>query len=168
LGRNTQLRTCISLVIFSCFRNTTDMIISKNKTKMPIFTIIILFEGLSFQNTLIRNYYALLILPNILEHTNRVSVVIMDIWLIIIRKILYASGDKERLRRLINAKLKWKKTKNMRKKRQRTFQSKWLVHYDWMLIVSHIAISGGNILMLPIRNRECLLAKSWRVIYRWS
>jgi hypothetical protein len=30
--------------------------------------------------------------PNILEHTNRVSVVIMDIWLIIIRKILYASG----------------------------------------------------------------------------
>jgi hypothetical protein len=62
LGHNTQLRTCISLVIFSCFRNTTDTIISKNKTKMPIFTIIILFEGLSFQNTLLRNYYALLFL----------------------------------------------------------------------------------------------------------
>jgi hypothetical protein len=25
-----------------------------------------------------------------------------------------------------------------------------------MLIVSHIAVSGGNILILPIRNRECM------------
>jgi hypothetical protein len=24
--------------------------------------------------------------------------------------------------------------------------------YGWMLIVSHIALSGGNILILPIRN----------------
>ena len=33
--RNTQFRTCIILVIFSCFRNTTDEIVSNNK-KLPI------------------------------------------------------------------------------------------------------------------------------------
>jgi hypothetical protein len=30
-GRNTQLRTCTILVIFICFRNTTDAIISNLK-----------------------------------------------------------------------------------------------------------------------------------------
>jgi hypothetical protein len=59
-GRNTQLRTCIILVIFSHFWNITNVIISNNKNT-NIYDII-LFEGLSFQNTLIRNYYALLYL----------------------------------------------------------------------------------------------------------
>jgi hypothetical protein len=59
-GRNTQPRTCIILVIFSYFRNTTDIIVSN--TKNDNIYDIILFEGLSFQNTLIRNYYALLFL----------------------------------------------------------------------------------------------------------
>jgi hypothetical protein len=49
LGRNTQLRTCIILVIFSRFWNITDVIISNNKNT-NIYDII-LFEGLSFQNT---------------------------------------------------------------------------------------------------------------------
>ena len=28
---NTQLRTCTILIIFSCFRNTTDMIVANKK-----------------------------------------------------------------------------------------------------------------------------------------
>jgi hypothetical protein len=32
-GRNTQLRTYIILIIFSCFRNTTVAIISNNNKK---------------------------------------------------------------------------------------------------------------------------------------
>ena len=61
ISRNTQFRTCINLVIFCCFRNTTDAIVS-NKSKPSNIYDIILFEGLSFQNTLMRNYYALLFL----------------------------------------------------------------------------------------------------------
>ena len=67
--RNTQLRTCTILVIFSCFRNTTDAIVSnkKNPTKylstltVNIYYDMISFEELSFQGTLIRNYFYLLI-----------------------------------------------------------------------------------------------------------
>ena len=58
-GRNTQLRICIILVIFSCFRNTTDAIVSNYKKTTNIYDIVI-FKALSFQNTLIRNYYDLL------------------------------------------------------------------------------------------------------------
>ena len=38
LSYKTQLRTCIILVIFSCFRNTIDTIVSNQKNP-PIFTI---------------------------------------------------------------------------------------------------------------------------------
>jgi hypothetical protein len=67
-GRNTQLRTCTILVIFSCFRNTTDAIISNLKKTHKAFIYItiniydiISFEKLSFHSTLIRNYFYLLI-----------------------------------------------------------------------------------------------------------
>ena len=66
-GRNTQLRTCTILVIFSCFWNTTDVIVSNKKKKKTFIYItvniydIISFEELSFQSTLIRNYFYLLI-----------------------------------------------------------------------------------------------------------
>jgi hypothetical protein len=62
-GRNTQLRICIILVIFSCFRNTTDAIVSNYKKTTNIYDIVI-FKALSFQNTLIRNYYDLLFFTN--------------------------------------------------------------------------------------------------------
>jgi hypothetical protein len=57
-GRNIELRTCVILIIFSCFWNTTDLIVYDKKKNANICDMI-LFEGLSFQNTLIRNYYAL-------------------------------------------------------------------------------------------------------------
>ena len=104
------------------------------------------------------------IVINIIEHTNQVSVVTMDTYLIIIKKNCKALVKKNRPKRLINAKLERKKTQNIKKKCQQTFQSKWLADfcsYGWTLIVSHIAISRGNILILSIRNRECLFTKSW-------
>ena len=64
-GRNTQLRTCSILVIFNCFRNITDAIISNKKKHKTFIYItiniydIIQFEELSFQSTLIRNYFYL-------------------------------------------------------------------------------------------------------------
>ena len=60
-GRNTQFRLCIILINLSCFRNTTSAIVSQQQKTANIYDIII-FKGLSFQNTLIRNYYALLFL----------------------------------------------------------------------------------------------------------
>jgi hypothetical protein len=51
----------IRLYIFSCFRNSTDTIVSNTQKNVNIYDII-LFEGLSVQNTVIRNYYALLFL----------------------------------------------------------------------------------------------------------
>lgn len=51
---------------------------------------------------------------------------------------------------------------------QQNFQSKYSKlmsdDYWWMLVVSHIAISAGNILKLPTRNWKCLLAKSWKKV----
>ena len=78
-GRNIELRTCVILIIFSCFWNTTDIIVSNNK-KANIYDIK-LFEGFSFHNTLIRNYYALIFLllrgqasqENLLVLTSRTS-----------------------------------------------------------------------------------------------
>ena len=55
--------------------------------------------------------------PNILEHTNRVSVVTMDIYLY-------------RPRTLINASINRKKTQNMSKKSQQMCQSKWLANFS--------------------------------------
>ena len=67
-GRNTQLRTCTILFFFSCFRNTTDAIISNLKKTHKAFIYItiniydiISFEKLSIHSTLIRNYFYLLI-----------------------------------------------------------------------------------------------------------
>jgi hypothetical protein len=53
-GRNTQLRTCTILVIFSCFWNTTDAIVSnikKHKTLTINIYDIISFEEVSFLST---------------------------------------------------------------------------------------------------------------------
>ena len=61
------------------------------------------------------------LVPNILEHTHRVSVVTMDIYLIIMKKDCKALVTKNRLRRLINADLEQKKTQNMRKNTNRLF-----------------------------------------------
>jgi hypothetical protein len=40
ISRNTQLRTCINLVIFCCFRNTTDAIVSNKSKPSNIYDII--------------------------------------------------------------------------------------------------------------------------------
>jgi hypothetical protein len=45
------------LVIFSCFQNTNDVIVSNIKKNQQHIS----FEELSFQSTLIRNYFYLLI-----------------------------------------------------------------------------------------------------------
>ena len=58
--RNTQHRFSMILVIYTAFG--TPLARSFPTTKIPILTIIILFEGLRFQNTLVRHYYALLFL----------------------------------------------------------------------------------------------------------
>ena len=56
-GCNIQLRTCIILVILDAFGTPLTR---SFPTKNANIYDITLFEGLSFQNTLIRNYYALL------------------------------------------------------------------------------------------------------------
>jgi hypothetical protein len=72
--------------------------------------------------------------------------------------IIKDSGDKELLKKVNKWKDRVKKDTEYEKKNanrlfspigQLIFAS---LSYGWMLIVSHIAISGGNILILPIRN----------------
>jgi hypothetical protein len=58
--RNTQHRTSIILVIYTAFG--TVLARSFPTTKIPKSTNILLFEGLRFQNILVRHYYALLFL----------------------------------------------------------------------------------------------------------
>jgi hypothetical protein len=63
-GRNTQLGTCIILVIFRARSAAfgTQLTRSFPTTKNANIYDVIIFKGLSFQNTLIRNCFALLFL----------------------------------------------------------------------------------------------------------
>ena len=64
--------------------------------------------------------------PNILEHTNRISIMTMDIYLLIIKKDSKTLATNNRPRRLINGNLERK----MRKNTKRTFQSKRLADFS--------------------------------------
>ena len=81
------------------------------------------------------------IVPNILKHANWVSVVTMDIYLIIKIKDCKALATKNCMRRLISAKLGWKKAQNMRKKHQQTFQSKFIADFCQLRLDAECLIS---------------------------
>ena len=71
---------------------------------------------------------------------------------------MQGSRDKESPEKFTNTNLEWKRTQNLRINANGLFSSVVSQFFPVTIgcWVSHIAISTGNILLLPIRNRECL------------